>query len=161
MNNNGNNGNKTTKKNVSVLGLAPLQGQATDSLGLAPYNASSRAITRQEERIVEKFHEEELIIDLTGEKSKFGMRKIGEVHQYAAELFGDTVSHMLDVKNDARGTDAQPFVDEFTMRQIQMYARQMFGALDITGVRIGEEIYRSLNLPPEQLGFWQRLLGRK
>src|SRR5438270_1706619 len=105
--------NNTTnsKKNISVLGLAPMQ--PTNSLGLVPYTPRRREVTREEARVVETFHREELIIDLTGEKGKLGMRKIGEVQEAASDLFGDTVSFMLQNKEEARGTEAQPYVDEF------------------------------------------------
>jgi hypothetical protein len=155
MNNNGSNG----KKNVSALGLAPLQ--VAPSLGLAPFSPSRREITREEDRVLEAFYREELIIDLTAEKGKFGMRKLGEVQQTAADLFGGTVTNILDAKNQAKGVEAQAYVDEFTLRQIQMYARHMLGTLEVVGTNIGMEVHRSLNLPPEQVGFWQKLVGRR
>lgn len=152
------------KKNVGALGLAPLPTN-TSSLGLSPINPpqypSNRATTRREGQILTMFHEEVLVIDVTEAKAEFGMYKIGQLQERASDLFGDTVSYMLETKNQIRGTEAQPFVDEFTLRQIQMYARQMLGTLEITGSRIGEVIYDPLSLPPEQLGFWQKLLGRR
>lgn len=155
-----NNGNSNGKKTVSVLGLAPVQ-PTSSSLGLVPYSPSRREVTREESRVIEAYHREELVIDLTAEKGKLGMRKLGEVQETASELFGDTVSFMLDVKNEAKGTEAQPYVDEFTLRQIQMYARHMLGTLEIVGTNIGLEVHRSLNLPPEELGFWQKLFARR
>ncbi len=156
MSNNGTNGQK---KSVSVLGLPPVQ--AANSLGLEPYSSSRRAITRDEKRVIEAYHKDQLVTDLTGEKGKFGMRKMSEVQQCASELFGETVLFMLDTKNDVRGTEAQPYVEEFTLRQIQMYARHMLGTLEVVDTNIAIEVHRSLNLPPEQLGFWQKLLNRK
>ena len=156
--------NTNVKKDVSVLGLAPTQ--PTNSLGLVPYASHAphapqrREVTREEARVIETFHREELIVDLVGEKGKLGMRKIGEVQEVASDLFEDIVSFILQNKDEARGTEAQPYVDEFAMRQIQMYARHMLGTLEVVRTNIGIEVHRSLNLPPEQRGLWARLLDK-
>lgn len=154
MNTNGHNANK---KYVSVLGLAPMQ--APNSLGLTPYSPLRRDITREEMRAIEEFHREELIIDLTAEKGKLGMRKIAEVHECASDLFAPTVAYMLQNKEDMRGTEAYPYVEEFTLRQVQMYAKHLLGTLDMVDTNIAMLVHESLNLPPEQQGFWQRLLS--
>src|SRR6266508_3960657 len=96
-----------TKKHVSVLGLAPMQSPT--SLGLAPYAPSHREITRQEARIIEAFHKDELVIDLTAEKGKLGMRKMSELQECASDLFAPTIAFMLQNKEDTRGTEAYPF----------------------------------------------------
>ena len=102
-----------------------------------------------------------LVIDATEAKTEFGMYKIGQMQERASDLFGDTVSFMLQNKEEAKGTEAELYVAEFTMRQIQMYARELLGCLEVGGTRIGEEVFRSLSLPPEkQKGFWARLLDR-
>ncbi len=151
--------NANGKKSASVLGLAPLQ--SANSLELVPYSSSRREVTREEKRVIEVFHREELIIDLTGEKGKLGMRKMSEVQQCASDLFGDTTTYMLENRNRVRGTEAEPFVEEFTLRQFQMHARHLLGSLEVVGTNIAVEMHRSLNLPPEQLTFWQKLLGRR
>jgi hypothetical protein len=102
-----------------------------------------------------------LVIDVTEAKAEFGMYKIGQMQERASDLFGDTVSFMLQNKEEARGTEAEPYVAEFTLRQIQMYARHMLGTLEVAGTRIGEEVHRSLSLPPEEpKGFWARMIGK-
>jgi hypothetical protein len=157
------------KKNVSVLGLAPIQPQSPGNsvLGLgslAPINPpqypANRAITKRERQIIDTFHEEVLVIDATEAKAEFGMYKLGQMHQRASDLFVDTVSFMLQNKEETRGTEVEPYVAEFTLRQIQMYASHILGTLEVAGTRIGEEVHRSLHLPSEQKGFWARVLGR-
>src|SRR5580765_5760112 len=161
-----NNTNTTNgKKNISVLGLTPMQPQSasTSNLGLAPLESISpphypanRAITRRERQILDTFHEEVLVIDATEAKAEFGMYKIDQMQERASDLFGDTVSYLLQNKEEARGTDAEVYVSEFTLRQIQMYARHILGTLEVAGTRIGEEVHRPLSLPPEQKGFLAR-----
>lgn len=156
--------NANSRRNRSVLGLAPLQ-TGNSSLGLTPYSPahdpSIRAITKREKRIIDTFHEEDLIIDLTAVKAKFGIQKLAEVQEYASNEFGSTLRGMSRNKEDLQGTDMCDYMDEFTERQIQMLARHMLGSAEIAGVRIGEEIHRSLYLPPEEAegGFWGKLLG--
>src|SRR5438477_6472938 len=133
--------------------------QAPSSLGLTPYSPLRRDITREEARTIAEFHKEELIIDLTAEKGKLGMRKIAEVQECASDLFAPTVAYMLQNKEDMRGTEAYPYVEEFTLRQIQMTAKHLLGSLDVVDTNIAMIVHESLNLPPEQRGFWQRLLG--
>jgi hypothetical protein len=159
--------NSNGKKNVSVLGLTPMQPQSTSSLGLAPLGPinppqypANRAITKRERQILDTFHEEVLVIDATEAKAEFGMYKISQMQERASDLFGDTVSFMLQNKEEVKGTEAEPYVAEFTLRQIQMYARHMLGTLEVAGTRIGEEVHRSLSLPPEVKGFWARVLGK-
>jgi hypothetical protein len=157
--------NNGHRSNVSVLGLAPVNARSTSILGLPPISPPdipvNRAITRREERILEAFHEDVLIIDATAAKAEYGMFKFGEVQQCASTLFGSTVNAMLDNKNDLRGTEVEPYMNEFTTRQIQMYARHMLGTLEITGTRIGELVHASLDLPPEKPSLWERLVGQR
>jgi hypothetical protein len=157
--------NNGHRKNVSVLGLAPVNVQSTSILGLPPISPPeipiNRAISRQERRILGAFHEDVLIMEGTAAKAEYGMFKFGEVQQYASTLFGSTVSSLLDNKNDLKGTEVEPYMNEFTTRQTQMYARHMLGALEITGTRIGELIHASLDLPPEKPSVMERIFGRR
>jgi hypothetical protein len=126
-----------------------------------PQYPDSRAITRRERQILDTFHEEVLVIDATEAKAEFGMYKLDQMQERASDLFGDTVSFILQNKEEARGTEAEAYVAEFTTRQIQMYARHMLGTLEVAGTRIGEEVHRSLSLPSEERkGFWARVLDR-
>ncbi len=160
---NSNNG----RKNVNVLGLSPVQPQTTSVLGLAPLAAvdpprysANRALSKRDRQLLDTFNEEVLVIDATEAKAEFGMYKIGQMQSRASDLFTDTVTSVLQNKEEVRGTEAEAYVAEFTVRQVQLYARHMLGTLGVAGTRIGEEVHRSLSLPPEEgKGFWARLLG--
>lgn len=147
----------------NVLGLAPMHNQSVSVLGFPPVTAPDipmeRAITRREGQIVQAFHEDVLIMDGTALKAEYGMFKLGEIQQCASYLFGDTVSILLNNRNDLKGTDAEPFMNEFALRGIQMYARHMIGVMEIAGTRIGEQAHSSLDLPVEKPTWIQRLLG--
>lgn len=152
---------------TGVLGLAPMQPQSAGSLGLtraepvsSPQYPSNQAITKRERQILDSFHEEVAVIDATEAKAEIGMYKIGQMQERASDLFSDTVGFLLQNKEAARGTEAELYVAEFTQRQVQMYARHMLGTLEVGGTRIGEEVHRSLYLPPEQKGFWAQKLGK-
>ena len=155
------------KNNTSVLGLTPVQPQASSALNLDMPGSidplqipPSQAITKRERQILENVHGELLMIGAIEAKAEFGMYQIGQMQKRASDLFGNTVSFMVQNREQARGTVAEPYVAEFTMRQIQMYARHMLGTLEVAGTRIGEEVHRSLNLPPEEKGFWARVFGK-
>lgn len=150
--------NTTQKQDQSLLGLPALSNDGTSDL--VPYGAGQKPTNREEERVLELFHKHELIIGLTAAKARFGMNAQAAIQQHASDIFGPTISHMIQNKEEARGTEAEPYVAEFTLRQIQMYARHMLGTLEVAGTRIGEEVHRSLSLPPEQKGFWARVLGQ-
>jgi hypothetical protein len=150
------------KKNESVLGLARLP-PTNSVLGLPsispPAIDPNRSITRREGRIIEELHEDILITEGHALKAQYGMYQMGLVQECASGLFADTVGYMINNKNRVLGTEVEPYVTEFNTRQIHQYSRHMLGALEITGTRIGEQIHSSLDIPVEELGFWQRVLG--
>jgi len=150
-----------TKRNESVLGLAPLApptGLSTNG-HLAPFSPG-RALTKDQRRILEEWHKETLVIDTTAAKTVFGMSKIAEIHQHASIKFDETVDYILAVKEEEHSREHQQYVDEFSTRQIQLLAKHLLGAIEVGGTNIGIEIHRSLYLlsEPEQRSFWQRLL---
>lgn len=157
------NTNNANKKG-SVLGLAPLTSTSS-VLGLPPISPpeipANRAITRREEKVIEADHEDILIIEGYARKAEYGMYEMGQVQECASDLYGGTVGYMLESKSQTRGTEVEPYVAEFTTRQIHMYSRHMLGALEITGTRIGEQVHTSLDLPVEKLSWWQRTFGAR
>lgn len=151
--------NTTQKQNQSLLGLPALSNDGTSDL--VPYGAGHKPATREEERVLELFHKHELIIGLTAAKARFGMDAQAAIQQHASDLFGPTISHMIQNKDAVRGTEAFPYVEEFTLRQIRMFGQHLLGTLEIVDQNIALIVHESLNLPPEQRTFLERLLRLK
>jgi hypothetical protein len=118
------------------------------------------AITREEQRVIDLFQKEKMIIEATTAIAAIGIRSIGEIHQHASQTFDETVGFILEVKAQPREREHQLYVEEFSKHQIQMLARHLYGAVEVASTNIGMEMHRSFYLPPEQPGFWGRLLGR-
>ena len=140
----------------------------SDSLS---HTAVTTSLTRFEPRaalapraavLVEEAAIQNLTIEAQAVKTGFAMSKIGELHQHGAHVFDDTLTEIVEVKEQSRGREHQAIVDEFTQRQISMFGRQTLGALEVGGTVIAREIHRGLYvepLPPRRRGFFARLFG--
>lgn len=149
-----------TKKNESLLGLVPYTPTAGTNTGLVPF-APNQALTREEQRIVDEWHRQTLIIDATTTKTLLGLDKITEIHFHAATTFGEASGQILALRETAQGKEHQAYMDEFCRHQVQVLARHLLGAVEVGATNIGHEIHRSLYLAPEEdkRSFLQRLLG--
>ncbi|MCL5960829.1 MAG: hypothetical protein M1358_16270 [Chloroflexi bacterium] len=151
------------KNGESLLGLVPVtSGPNSPSNGsLAPISAQ-RSLSRDEQRTLDEYHKEILVIDATAHKTLFGMTKIGQIHQHGALKFDETTGYILNIKNQSRGREHQAYVNEFSAHQIQMLAGHLIGAMEVGGTNIGMEVHRSLYPlpePPEPRSLWKRLFG--
>src|SRR5690349_14003616 len=142
------------QKNVSLLGLSPI---TADDFQLTPYDPVQKPANREETRIQEAFRKHELIIGLTAEKARLGITAQAIVHKHASDVFAPAVSFMMANKDAVRGTEAYPYVEEFTVRQGRMLGQHLLGTLEIVDQDIALVVHESLNLPPEELTFLQRL----
>ena len=153
------------KKNESVLGLVPLKSPPALSMnGAQTFLDGNRALTKREVIIIENLHEQNLVIDAISSKTTFGVQKMDEIKVYAASEFLETVAYIDGIRQEARGTDYQPAVAEFSTYLIQLSARHILGAIEVSAAAIGTEISTSLYPPPEppeppRRGLLQRLFG--
>ena len=151
--------NTTQKQNQSLLGLSPLSNfGGTD---LAPYSSTREPANHEEGRILDLFRKHELIIDLTAEKARIGMSAQAAIQQHASDLFGPTISYMLQNKDALHGTEAYPYVEEFTLRQIRLLGQSLLSTAELSSQNIALIVHKTLNLPPEQRGFLDKLFGLK
>ena len=135
------------------------------------HTAATTSLTRFEPReavaprqgaLFEEVGIQNLTIEAQAVKTGFGMTKIAELHQHGAHLFDDTLTEIVEVKEQSRGREHQAIVEEFTQRQISMFGRQTLGALEVGGTSIAVEIHRGLYvapMPPKRRGFFGRLFG--
>jgi len=108
---------------------------------------------------------QKLTIDGTHSKAIHGLGAVADINRYAHALFTDTVTTMFEAKEEIANKDLVPIVHEFTMRQVSMYGRQTFAALEVSAQAIGYEMMRPLYVSPmapepaPKKGFFTRLFG--
>lgn len=150
-------------KKEALLGRAPLEGVPNPPPnGSLQLFAPERALTKDEQRTIDEFRKQRLVIEATEIKTDFGMTKIGEMHEHATVEFDDNVGYILEIKASQRGKEHQAYMDEFVKHQIQHMARNLAAAVEVGATGIGMEIHRSLYLlpePPEPRSLCKMLFG--
>ena len=154
------------KKNESVLGLAPLTSPpALQANGWQEVPGVGRAVSKREQTILGLHHEQTLVIDATGCKTRFGMATMADIQQHAATEFVDTAAWIDGLKGEAQGKGYQAPVDEFSLCLLQVSARHLLAVVEVSDASIGGMVRAPLELPPEapppppKRGFLARLLG--
>jgi hypothetical protein len=142
----------------SVLGIVPVSHPQPLRTELTPY-VLEHPVTHDEKRITEEFRKQTLVIEGEGEKTVFGQDIIGEIHDNAQEIFVSTIKSIFEAKQEAKGTEYQSYVDEFTTLNAKSLAKHLYGSVEVGAAEIGIEISRSLYPPPEPLSLWKRLFG--
>lgn len=151
----------TRKKTDNVLALAPLRSDfgSTADTSLVPWSAR-KPLNRREKQMIEEVHRQDLAIDLETQQARFGMTMMRRIHEHGAVSFSEATEFIMDIKEDSgRSEEHQAYIDQFSLRQIQLLAQQTLAVIDISTTGIGIEVHRS-PYPPlkERHGFWARLL---
>jgi hypothetical protein len=154
-------------KNESVLGLAPLRAPPTLQIsGWKEEPGVGRAVSKREQTILGLHHEQTLVIDAIGCKTRFGMATIGDIQRHAATEFADIAAWIYDLKGDTQGKGYQAPVEEFSLCLIQVSARHLLGVVEVSDASIGGVIRAPLEPPPQapppppKPGILARLLGK-
>jgi hypothetical protein len=153
------------RQDETALGLVPLTSPPSlRTAGIQEALGVGHAVTKRELQIADQWHEQTLVIDADASKSIFGIEKLTEIQQHAACGFVETAAYIDRHRREAQGTAYQAPVDEFSHYLMQVAARQILAAVEVSGAGIGAEINRSLYPPPEPVpppkrGWLQRLLG--
>lgn len=156
-----------TKKTDNVLALPPMKSDFSPvaGTGLAS-QASNRQLDKREKQITELSREHRSVMELTADNARFGMTMIGKIHEHASSTFEETITYIVDTRNQpGRDDEHQAYIDQFSLRQIQLCAQQMLAVIDVGATGVGMEIHRSLYPPPEEApengtGFFARLFGK-
>lgn len=151
---------KTARQEESLLGL-PRELASGFGSGLVPFNPQSQAMTRDERQVEEEFRKQIEVIQYTGVKEQFAQTQLGNLQQHAAGVFADTTDFIIDVKNQVRNRESEPYVEEFTKGLMQMAARHTFAVLEVGSRNIGAEVNRTLYVTAPPPGFWKRLTGKR
>lgn len=157
-----------TKKGDNVLALPPMKSGFSpgSGTGLDPH-ASNRPLRKREKQIIRLSQEQRSVMELTADNARFGMTMISRIHEHASLTFEETAAYIVDTRNQpGRDEEHQAYIDQFSLRQIQLCAQQMLAVIDVSATGIGMEIHRSLYPPPEDppseepKGFFARLFGK-
>jgi hypothetical protein len=151
----------TRKKTDNVLALPPLRSDfgSTADTSLVPWSARE-PLNRREKRITEESHSQDLVIDLIAQQARFGMTMIGRIHEHGNKTFNGTTEFIMEVKNDSDRTEEhQAYIDQFSQRQIQLLAQQLFAVIDVSATGVGVEVHKSPYPPLKKpTGLLARLL---
>ena len=153
-------------KNESVLGLMPPNSPPTLHVGgWIDEPGVGKALTTREQTIRDRHHEQMLVIDATGCKTRFGMAVMGDLERHAAIEFADVATCIDGLKADAKGTESEAPVEEFGLCLMQVSARHLLGVVEVGDAAIGSVVRASLDPPPEappsppKRGLLARLFG--
>ncbi len=151
-----------SKKTENILGLS-----VTPDAGLALVNRpavydQTGAPSADKRRFVDDTPRQLAAIEMEKRKTIYAISQITEIDRHAQTAFDQTVDFLLTARQQAKDTDSQPYVEEFSQYLTQMMAQQIFGVIKIGAVTIAEEVaaspYYQTELP-EPKGFWARLFG--
>jgi hypothetical protein len=153
----------TRKKENNVLALPPLKSDfgSTADTSLVPWS-DRKPINRQEKKLVAVSHEQRLVAELVALKGKYAMTLIGQIHQHGSLTFDESTGFIMDIKeHPGRSEEHQAFIDQFSLRQIQLLAQQTLAVIDVSATGVGVEVHRSPYPLPEEGGFLVRLFGKR
>jgi hypothetical protein len=68
------------------------------------------------------------------------MCEINKIYQHAQWVFCELTKNLLEVKDRAKGTESEAYVEEFTHHLIQMAAHQMKGCVKFAAIALSQEI---------------------
>lgn len=149
------------KKTDNVLALPPLKSETGSGTGTSLLLRTTRdATNRLEKRIIEESHTQDLVIDLRAEQARFAMTMIGRIHEHGSITFSEATEMIMDVKDNVdRSQEHQAYIDQFSLRQIQLLAQETLAMIDVVATTIGGEVHRSPDdLSREPVGLLARLL---
>lgn len=147
------------KKRESVLGLVAISPKPYPAKKRGLTCASNRSITKDEQAVIEEFHRQITAMEALDIKAEFGIGCLSQLHQHTAWQYDQTVSYILDFKNEPRSREDQPYFEEFYKLQVPMYARHLLSAMDTTGTNINKEIERSPYPPAKPRGLLGKIFG--
>jgi hypothetical protein len=151
----------TRKKTDNVLALPPLRSDfgSTADTSLVPRSARE-PLNRRERQMIEEVHSQDLAIDLETQQARFGMSMIRRIQEHGALCFSEVTDFIMDIReNSDRSQEHQAYIDQFSQRQIQLLAQQLFAVIDVSATGVGVEVHKSPYPPPKKpAGLLARLL---
>jgi hypothetical protein len=151
------------KKQDSILGLAPLPPQQENSnlVFYDPFAGIYHRLTKDEQRVVDIWRKQALVIRAQQLKAVLAGRAIGELHEEITEEFTLTALALDPFTVIAQGTASAKYVEEFVHRQKQLLARDLEDtvgiAVDTIKASVGQSLAAVLANPQERRNFLQRL----
>lgn len=135
--------------------------------GLVPFGlavSSNVPMNRTEERMVQEKRKQQLAIEQQKDKTKQAVRCLGEIHQQAATVFSQDMSHHTALVEAAQGKPYQALVEEFNEYAAKLEAQHLYRIVDTSAYNIGTIVSQTTYMPdvpePEKRRTsWQKLLG--
>lgn len=150
---------KKKTKQENGLGLVALESPPPSSVEIIPFGLPDRLLTREQKRVVEEYDRQVLIIEAIAAKTVFAQDEIITIHQNGASDFLTTIEYLFELKEAARGTEHQVYMEEWTKLQARTLVKHLMGAMEVGATNIGAMIHAPLDLPPEKRSLWKWLFG--
>lgn len=148
---------KHAQPKENVLDLSGNPNGTTWGSSLVPYRRMSQDKTRDERKIEEEYNKQNLVIEKHGEKAKFGISTLMDVHRHLVRTFYDTTEFIFLTKAEAQGQEFQPYIDQFAHQLTQVSAHHGMAVAEAAAHNIGNEVLRPLYMTAPPQGFMQRL----
>lgn len=137
------------RNSQNALGIVPTEAPCGLSLEPPRLSNSHRASSREQKRIREEFGRQTLIIEGQMQKTEFGQSAIGSIHAHGYGVYQDAVAGINARRQEVRGEDFDPFLEEFYRLNLQACGNHLLSAAKVGAANIGGTIYDSLDLPSE------------
>jgi hypothetical protein len=153
------NANNKLQKRENLFGLTANDGGGLFGMDAPMYNPS-HAPTRGERWLMDQFQERTLAMDVAPTLGVMGLHQMGKVHSAASDIFTETSVHVMAAKDAAQGSDALPYVEEFSRQLVTRCGRHMMGVVDLVDTQIGMVVSQPVIAPPYKPTLIDKLTGR-
>ena len=114
-----------------------------------PSTISGHGLTREEQRTLDEYRKQRMVIEATGAKFKRAKTLIAEVDHHGVQLFVETADAIDAAKEGSRDREDQAYVDEFCNRSKKALANHLLAAQDLGARALVSEAQRPMYLMPE------------
>lgn len=145
-----------------ILGLGPLMPEphtTTESTYLITGEVD--ALSQDFSTIGEGTLRQKMVMDAIASKVRHGLHCTAGMVIDSVTSFDETAKTITDANKAAQNESHALYMEPYSRRLIQLYARYNMGLLDVGALKIAQEIHRPLLPPPssEPPSFLKRLLG--
>lgn len=115
---------------------------------IMPVNTGDN-LTRDEERTLEEFRKQWLVLQGQKAKTAYAVSAIGDLNEFGTRTFVDTADAIEDMKAGEREVEHQAYIDEFCNRAKKATANHILAVTELGARHLAEEVTRPLYLLPE------------
>ena len=148
--------------------LAPTSQEMTHMNGVGenlPTLISGHGLTREEQRTLDEFRKQRLVIEATAAKFILAQKRMADLSHHGVQLYVETADTIEAAKEGNRTRAAQAYVDEYCNRSKKSLANHLFAAEELGARALVAEGQRPIYLlpgpppPPKKRSVKEWLIG--